>query len=68
MKLSLIYKTEPVNVFSLEIEDLSLPPEVYIDDKRCPPALEAIILRGLDSAMNEYLDNVELLMALTEGK
>lgn len=67
MKLTLAYKTEPVDFFSLEPQELFTLPQVYIDDKRCPPTLEAIILRGLNSLTNEYLDKVELMMRLEKG-
>jgi hypothetical protein len=67
VKLCLVHETKAVDLFKLEVEDLTAPPSVYIDDKLVPPALASIILRGLDSAMNEYLDTVELMRRLEDG-
>ena len=59
MKLTIETDTQPVDLFSLEVQELQCTRRVYIDDKRLPTTLEQIFLCGLDSATGEYLDQIE---------
>jgi len=64
MKLEIKARFEPIQVLGRFEPSEILPPEreVYIDGKLVPKALAEIILLGLDTATDKYLDMVEEAM------
>jgi hypothetical protein len=60
MILEIKIKNETIDILGryepIAHEDLR---ECYIDGKKCPPGLRAIILMGLDVATEQYLGLVE---------
>lgn len=61
MKLEIKAKQEPITVLGqFDPVELNLPErEVFLDGKRVPKTLETIILAGLDTLGDRYLDELE---------
>lgn len=62
--MKIVIHTEPVSLTGkYHPVSLDMPPrEVYLQDERCAPGLERIILAGIDSMTCEYLDAIEFEM------
>lgn len=68
MKLTLLVRQAPIEVVGLlEAQTQPTITEVYLDDKRVPPTLERIILLGMNTMQEQYLNEVEMMMRLEKG-
>lgn len=68
MQLSIIVKTKPVDIFCMEVDDIPIERQVFLDGTKVPDSLAKIILLGLDAATEQYLDVIEECMKLEQLK
>ena len=67
IKLEIHNNIKPISILGqFDPQDIWSERQVFIDHKRCPPMLSMIILAGLDTLMNEYLNTIEESM-IKEG-